>query len=162
MTSVPCSIEAPRLAEVLNLPLRVDTSAVFPLTSERVWSLISDFNSLPEYHASIISSELSEAGMVREIGLTEDAGGGFVVERLVYFNEESREFSYIIIDLINCSFPLRQYQAYVKLEDVSESMCRLHWGSVFTVDGITDEEGEAIARNIYQGCFDGIRRALVK
>ncbi|MCU0794987.1 MAG: SRPBCC family protein [Akkermansiaceae bacterium] len=148
--------------EVMKRPLRVDTSSELPFPAERVWKLIAGFDSLPDYHASITSSELSEGGVVRKIGLTEAAGGGFVVERLVYFNDESREFSYKITELIDCRFPLRNYQAYVRLEKIDDKSCRLHWGSAFTVEGATEEEGDEIARIIYQGCYDGIVKALNK
>lgn len=148
--------------EVVKKPLRVDTSQVLPLPAAAVWKLIAGFDTLPDYHASITSSELSEGGTVRKIGLTEPAGGGHVVERLVYFNDDTREFSYKIIDLIQCRFPLRNYQAFVRVEEIDAKSCRLHWGSVFTVEGATEEEGDDLAKVIYQGCYDGIRRVLVK
>lgn len=146
--------------EVVKKPLRVNTSAELPFPAADVWKVIAGFNTLPDYHASITSSELSEGGAVRKIGLTEAAGGGFVVERLVYFNDETREFSYRIIDLIDCRFPLRNYQAFVRLEKIDDQKCRLHWGSVFTVEGASEAEGDELAKVIYQGCFDGIRRVL--
>jgi hypothetical protein len=148
--------------EIVKKPLRVETSAELPFPAERVWKLIAGFDTLPNYHASITTSELSEGGVVRKIGLTEAAGGGYVVERLVYFNDETREFSYKITDLINCRFPLRNYQAFVRLEKIDDQNCRLHWGSVFTVEGATEKEGDDLAKIIYQGCYDGIRKTLVK
>lgn len=148
--------------EVVKKPLRVNTSEELPYPAEKVWKLIAGFNSLPDYHGSITTSELLEGGVVRKIGLTEAAGGGHVVERLVYFNDESREFSYKITDLIKCRFPLRNYQAFVRLEAIDENRCRLHWGSVFTVEGATEKEGDYLAKVIYQGCYDGIRRVLGK
>lgn len=146
--------------EVMKKPLRVNTSAEFPVSADKVWKLIAGFDTLPDYHASITTSELSEGGVVRKIGLTEPAGGGFVVERLVYFNDETREFSYKITDLIKCRFPLRNYQAYVRLEALGENRCRLHWGSDFTVEGATEKEGDDLAKIIYEGCFYGIRKVL--
>lgn len=148
--------------EVVKKPLRVETSAELPYSAEKVWKLIAGFDTLPDYHASITTSELLEGGVVRKIGLTEPAGGGHVVERLVYFNDATREFSYKITDLIECRFPLRNYQAYVRLEAIDEKSCRLHWGSVFTVEGATEKEGDDLAKIIYQGCYDGIRRVLEK
>jgi len=166
MTAATCNAQdsgnANYQMEVMKKPLRVNTSEVLPLPAEAVWKLIAGFDTLPDYHASITSSELSEGGTVRKIGLTEPAGGGHVVERLVYFNDETREFSYKIIDLINCRFPLRNYQAFVRVEKIDAKSCRLHWGSVFTVEGATEAEGDELAKVIYQGCYDGIRRVLVK
>lgn len=158
----PVSPVADHQMEVVKKPLRVATTSEFPLAAEAVWKLIAGFDTLPDYHASITSSELSEGGVVRKIGLTEPAGGGFVVERLVYFNDETREFSYKITDLINCRFPLRNYQAFVRVESLSATSCRVHWGSVFTVEGATEKEGDDLAKIIYQGCYDGIRRVLLK
>jgi hypothetical protein len=148
--------------EVVKKPLRVNTSAEFPLPAEKVWKLIAGFDTLPDYHASITTSELSEGGVVRKLGLTEPAGGGHVIERLVYFNDDTREFSYKITELIKCRFPLRNYQAFVRVEALTESSCRVHWGSVFTVEGVTEQEGDDLAKIIYQGCYDGIRRVLMK
>lgn len=166
LTAVTCSAESTGTTnhqmEVVKAPLRVNTSEVLPMSAEAVWKLIAGFDTLPDYHASITTSELSEGGTVRKIGLTEPAGGGHVVERLVYFNDETREFSYKIIDLINCRFPLRNYQAFVRVEKIDAKSCRLHWGSVFTVEGATEQEGNELAKIIYQGCYDGIRRVLVK
>jgi hypothetical protein len=161
-STMPASTTMNHQLAVMKKPLRVETAAVFPLPAERVWKLIAGFNTLPDYHASITSSEVSEGGVVRKIGLTEAAGGGFVVERLVYFNDETREFSYKITDLIQCRFPLRNYQAFVRLETIDAMTCRLHWGSAFTVEGAGDAEGDAFARAIYEGCFSGIRRVLMK
>ena len=148
--------------EVVKKPLRVETSVELLFSAESVWKIIAGFDTLPDYHASITTSKLSEGGVVRKIGLTEPAGGGYVVERLVYFNDETREFSYKITDLINCRFPLRNYQAYVRLESIGENKCRLHWGSVFTVEGASEKEGDDLAKTIYQGCYDGIREVLKK
>lgn len=148
--------------EIVKKPLRVDTSSELPFSAEKVWKLIAGFDTLPDYHASITTSELLEGGVVRKIGLTEAAGGGHVVERLVYFNDETREFSYKITDLIECRFPLRNYQAYVRVEEIDANRCRVHWGSVFTVEGATEKEGDDLAKIIYQGCYDGIRRVLAK
>lgn len=140
--------------------LRIDTSFEIKFSADRVWQLIAGFNSLPDYHPSIDKSELLEQGCVRKIRFAKEAGGGYVVERLVFFNNETFEFSYKIINLIDCDFPLRNYQAYVWVEGVDDSNCRLHWGSAFNLNGIGDEEGDRIAKSIYQGCFDGIIKAL--
>ncbi len=140
--------------------LRVSMSEEYPVPASEVWALIAGFDTLPDYHASITSSELLEGGAVRKIGLTEDAGGGFVVERLVNFDDEAMTFSYRIIDLIDCDFPLRDYQAFVRVEALGEKACRLHWGSKFAVEGVAESEGDALAKAIYQGCFDGVRKRV--
>lgn len=146
--------------EVMKRPLRVETSQKLDLPADKVWKLIAGFNTLPDYHAAITTSELFEGGVMRKIGITEEAGGGFVVERLMYFNQNTREFSYKITELIDSPLPFGNYQAFVHLEETGENTCTLHWGSSFDTTSGTDEAADEIARIIYQGCYDGILKAL--
>jgi hypothetical protein len=139
---------------------RVQTSHEFNIPVKQVWALISGFNTLPDYHASITASKLKEGGAVRHITLSEAAGGGVVVERLVYFDEEARIFSYRIIDLIDSDLAFRNYQARVHLVETGANSCVLEWGSSFDVEGASIAETEELARVIYQGCYDGIQRVL--
>ena len=139
---------------------KVETSHEFELPAAAVWNLIAGFNTLPDYHASVPKSRLSKGGAVRHLTISEDAGGGIVVERLVNFDDEAMTFSYRIIKLIDSPMPFRNYQAWVKLESTGKNSCKLHWNSSFNVEGTTKEEAEELARVIYQGCYDGITRVL--
>ena len=139
---------------------RVQTSHEFNFPAKQVWALIAGFNTLPDYHASITASELKEGGAVRHITLSDAAGGGVVVERLVYFDEDARIFSYRIIDLIDSDLAFRNYQARVRLIETGANSCVLEWGSSFDVEGASIAEAAALARVIYQGCYDGIQRVL--
>ena len=141
--------------------MSVQTTCPFNVPAEKVWRLIAGFNTLPDYHSSIIASELHEGGAVRHITLSQAAGGGVVVERLVQFDEDEKTFSYRIIDLVNCSLPFRNYQARVKLTPTGDDSCRLDWGSQFDIEpGSSVSDAETLAREIYQGCYDGIGRVL--
>jgi hypothetical protein len=85
-----------------------------------------------------------------------------VVERLVYFNDDQRIFSYKITDLIDCDLAFRNYQARVQLISTGKSSCTLTWESCFDVEGATVEDTKKLARDIYQGCYDGISKVLEK
>jgi organic hydroperoxide reductase OsmC/OhrA len=148
------------ITRVLTKDVSVETSHEFKLPASAVWGLIAGFDTLPDYHASVPASRLSHGGAVRHLTISEEAGGGFVVERLVYFNHEAMTFSYKIIELIDSPMPFRNYQAWVKLESTGEHSCKLHWNSSFNVEGASKEEAEELARVIYQGCYDGIERVL--
>lgn len=141
--------------------LNVKTWQEFELPAAAVWDLIAGFNTLPDYHASVQESQLSKGGAVRYLTISEEAGGGTVVERLVNFDDEAMTISYKIIKLIDSPMPFRNYQAWVNLESTGENSCKLHWGSSFNVEGASKEEAEELARVIYQGCYDGIMRVLV-
>lgn len=140
--------------------VNVETSHEFKLPAAAVWNLIAGFNTLPDYHAAVPESRLSDGGAVRHLTISEEAGGGVVVERLVSFDDEAMTFSYKIIELIDSPMPFRNYQAWVKLVATGENTCKLHWNSSFNVEGASKEEAEELARVIYQGCYDGITRVL--
>jgi uncharacterized protein (DUF3820 family) len=142
--------------------VNVETSHEFKLPASAVWNLIAGFNTLPDYHASVPASRLSHGGAVRYLTISEEAGGGTVVERLVSYDDDAMTFSYKIIELIDSPMPFRDYQARVKLEATGENSCKLYWNSSFNVEGASNEEAEELARVIYQGCYDGITRVLVK
>ena len=145
-----------------NKQAHVVTSQNLNFSAEDVWSLIAGFDTLPDYHASILTSKLKEGGTVRHITLSEAAGGGTVVERLVYLNDDQRIFSYKITDLINCDLAFRNYQARVQLTSTGKASCTLTWESCFDVEGASVEETKELARVIYQGCYDGISKVLAK
>lgn len=140
--------------------VNVKTSQEFEFSAATVWDLIAGFNTLPDYHASVPASQLSKGGAVRHLTISEEAGGGTVVERLVNFDDEAMTFSYKIIELINSPMPFRNYQAWVRLEVTGANSCKLYWSSSFNVEGSSKEEAEELARVIYQGCYDGITRVL--
>ena len=139
---------------------KVETSHEFKLPAAAVWNLIAGFNTLPDYHTSVPESRLSHGGAVRYLTISEEAGGGTVVERLVNYDDEAMTFSYKIIELIDSPMPFRNYQAWVRLEATGEKSCMLYWSSSFNVEGASKEEAEELARVIYQGCYDGIKRVL--
>lgn len=140
----------------------VKTSQALDFPADAVWDLIAGFNTLADYHAAVPESRLSTDGSVRYLTISEDAGGGTVVERLMQFDHEAMTFSYKIIGLIESPMPFRNYQAWVKLEPTGNNSCKLYWSSSFNVEGATKEEAEELARVIYQGCYDGITRVLAK
>jgi len=140
--------------------VNVKTSQELDFPAAAVWNLIAGFNTLPDYHAAVPESRLSNGGAVRHLTISEDAGGGIVVERLMNFDHEAMTFSYKIIELIGSPMSFRNYQAWVKLESTGKNSCKLHWNSSFNVEGASKEEGEELALVIYQGCYDGINRVL--
>lgn len=136
------------------------TSHEFNFPAEKVWDLIAGFDTLQNYHEAVPESRLEKGGVVRYLTISEEAGGGTVVERLVNFDDEAMTFSYKIIELIDSPMPFREYQAWVRLQSTGPNSCILRWQSRFNTEGSTKEEAEQLARDIYQGCYDGIERVL--
>ena len=111
----------------MNKDANVQTSHEFELPAAAVWDLIAGFNTLPDYHAAVPESRLSTDGSVRYLTISEDAGGGTVVERLMKFDHKGMTFSYAIIGLVESPLPFHNYQAWVKLESTGENSCKLYW-----------------------------------
>ncbi len=149
-----------KLTQLTSAGSHVQTSRELPFSAWEVWDLIAGFNTLSDYHAAVPESRLSHGGSVRHLTISEDAGGGVVVERLMQFDEEAKTFSYRIIELIESPMPFRNYQAWVRLEATGTDSCTLYWSSRFDVEGGTREEAEQLARDIYGGCYDGIEKVL--
>ena len=153
------SYQAPKIEPTRS---HVKTSRVLPFPAKDVWKLIAGFNTLSDYHAAVPESRLAEGGAVRYVTISEDAGGGIVVERLMNFDEEEMSFSYKIIGLIESPLPLHNYQAWVNLDPIDDKSSKLHWSSKFNAVGASKDEAEELIRIIYKGCYDGIERVLGK
>ena len=139
---------------------RVHTSRDIDFPADKVWELIAGFNTLPDYHAAMASSKLLQGGAIRHVTLSDEAGGGVVVERLVYLNDETKTFSYTIIGFIDCDLPLRHYQSRVHVTSTGENSCKIVWESYFDVEGATKEDAIASTEEFYEGGFDGIIKVL--
>ena len=81
--------------------VNVKISQVFQFPAPTVWDLIAGFNTLADYHSSVPESRLSKEGNLRYLTISEEVGGGTVVERLVHYDDEEMTFSYKIIELID-------------------------------------------------------------
>ena len=159
MTITSFSLQVANADSSKDTGVRTSQDLNFPASA--VWKLIAGFNTLPDYHASVPESRLSTDGSVRYLTISEDAGGGVVVERLKEFNDEEMTFSYAIIGLVESPLPVENYQAWVNLESTGKNTCKLYWRSTFDIPkGGTKKESEDIIRAIYQGCYDGINRVL--
>ena len=162
MSGIGLPLSNAELPKNMAKDVHVETSCEFELPAAAVWNLIAGFDTLPDYHAAVPKSRLENGGAVRYLTISNDAGGGIVVERLVYYDDNEMTFSYKIIELIGSPMPFRNYQAWVKLESTGKNSCKLNWNSSFNVEGASHEEAEELALVIYQGCYDGITRVLAK
>ncbi|MBK1880507.1 SRPBCC family protein [Pelagicoccus mobilis] len=142
--------------------ITVQTCRKLNFPQDQVWDLIAGFDTLPHYNDCIIESRLSKGGVIRYLALSENTVGGVIVERLVHFNDDTKSFSYRIIDQIDSPIPFRNYQAWVSISEADSDSCILHWGSRFNVEGATREYAERMAKTFYERCYDGIERTLSK
>jgi hypothetical protein len=116
-----------------------------PVRVEKVWALVGGFHSLAQWLPMIASSESLDDGQVRQLTTTD---GGIIIERLQSFDNIGRTYSYSIDQ---GPFPVSDYLSTLKVSADGDHGTLVEWSGVFTPDGVSEEEAEAIFREVYSG-----------
>jgi len=119
-----------------------------PAPADQVWQLIGGFNSLPDWLPYIPTSTLSEGGRIRHLA---NPGGDAIVERLVAFDECGRSYTYAILQ---APFPVRDYQATIRVTGNGRQGARVDWAGTFTPVGVSEQEATRLFQGIYE---DGLQ-----
>src|SRR4051812_40997393 len=96
-------------------------SGVVPGSVEEVWTLVRDFNGMPDWHPGIEKSSLDSGGSGTEVGAVRRltlGGGGVVVERLLTLDDLSYTFTYQILE---SPFAVRRYISTCRMAPVTDS-----------------------------------------
>ena len=95
-------------------------SAVVPAPIAKVWSIIRDFNGLPNWHPSIAKSHIedglsgAEVGCIRNFELHD---GGVIREKLLTLSDEHHSCTYAILE---SPMGVENYTATLRLTKVTE------------------------------------------
>lgn len=95
-------------------------SAIINAPIDAVWTAIRDFNSLPDWHPAIRSSEIEDGQPADRIGAVRSfylQDGAHVRERLVALDDTGHALAYTFV---TPAFPVDNYIARMKLSPVSE------------------------------------------
>lgn len=120
-------------------------SISIPVSADKVWQLAGGFMSLPDWLPFIAKSVPDEGGRIRHLTT---ADGAQISERLESFDNRARSYSYSIIQ---GPFAVSNYLATLKVTAEGEQAARVEWSSSFTPEGMSDEEAEAVFREVYEG-----------
>ena len=133
---------------------KVSTEQVLHVPADKVWSLIGNFNALPQWHPAVESSELSEGGNIRTLSLV---GGGQIIEKLEKIQEGVFEYSYSIVD---SPLPVANYTSTLRIKQGDDdNSCVVEWGGRFNpATGSTASEAENAVMGIYQAGFDNLKK----
>jgi len=115
--------------------VRVSISIARP--AEDVWSLLGGFDWLPRWLDVIASSSLSDSGRLRHL---RTADGAVIVERLLTFDEESKHYSYALLEGPS---PVIDYVGTMSAQDDGKGGTLAFWSSTFLVQGA--EEAQVVA-----------------
>jgi hypothetical protein len=130
-------------------------SVEVPASPQEVWQLIGGFDSLPDWLPYIPSSTLSEGGRIRSL---ESQEGGVIVERLEFFDDQNRTYSYSIAQ---APFPVSGYFSTLRVHEMPGGQAaRVEWSGTFTPVGVSDADAVALFRGIYTAGLKALRKTL--
>lgn len=138
---------------MLELKLSVDLAQ----SADRIWSLIGNFNGLPNWHPWVKRSELEEAsgGVGRRVTIEGGTGSRELIERLVSFDVACREYAYTIIA---GPTPFTDYVGRFTVIPVDARTCRLDFVARYrAAPGNTDTEATARIKTFYEAALSHLK-----
>ena len=130
---------------------KVSMSQDLKVSADQLWKMIGPFNALPDWHPGVEKSELTEEGQTRKLSLV---GGGTIVEKLEKLDENSRTYTYSIVD---SPLPVKNYTSTIKVTGSGDS-ATVEWSSEFDADGMPDNDAMKAIEGVYQAGLDNLRK----
>jgi uncharacterized protein YndB with AHSA1/START domain len=144
--------------------VRINVSTVIDAPLEKVWAVIRDFNSLPQWHPRMVESEIEEGlpcdkvGCVRKFKL---ASGPVLRERLLGLSDHDHTITYTIEQTPQ---PISNHVSTLKLTRVTDGdRTFAEWGAEF--DAPSDEAdaiGKGMAENVFLKGLNALADYLAK
>ena len=139
--------------------IRIVRSTIIDAPSDRVWSLLRDFNGHDRWHPAVAKSTIERGqssdrlGCVRRFLLRD---GSELRERLLTLSDLEQAFSYCLLDT---PIPLFNYVAHVRLAPVTDGDRTLwEWRCAFaTRAGEEAEMTRMVSEDIYEAGFSAVR-----
>ncbi|MGD8430797.1 MAG: SRPBCC family protein [Ectothiorhodospiraceae bacterium] len=138
---------------------KVYTSSVIDAPADRIWSLVRDFNALPQWHPAIADSRIESGmpsdrvGCVRNFHLTD---GGNIREQLLALSDYEYSCSYSILA---SPMGVENYIATLRLTPITDGDRTLaEWTAEFDCDpGREQDLAEQIGEGVFQGGFNALK-----
>lgn len=141
---------------------RVYTSTVIAAPADRVWSIVRDFNALPDWTDFVTESRIEEGvppdkiGCVRAFRLND---GGVIREKLLALSDYDYSFSYAILE---SPMGVENYIATVKLFPITDGGHTFaEWSAEFDCAPEREEELVAhIGTNVFLGGLTSLKKRV--
>ena len=132
---------------------KVSSSADLPVPAKTVWSVIGNFNALPDWHPAVEKSELKKDNgtTVRKLSLV---GGGSIEEKLEQIDDSERHYTYSIV---SGPLPVSNYVATLKVREGGKG-CEVEWSSEFEAEGAPESDAVAAISGIYEAGFENLKK----
>lgn len=121
---------------------------------DEVWSMLGGYDWLPRWLDAIVSSNLSDGGRLRYL---KTAAGAVIVERLLTFDEDARQYSYALLEGPS---PVIDYVGTMAAKDDGKGGTLASWSSTFIVQGAVESEVVAHFEALYAAGLQGLKRVV--
>jgi|SRR5690554_5999350 len=143
---------------------RVYVSAVMPITLEQAWSVLRDFNGLPDYHPFFARSEIEEGKPADQIGCVRyfhDHDGNHIREELLTLSDREHRCCYRILEAP--ALPVRGYVSEMCLKPITTSdQCFGEWWAEFEVDDADREDAMQRVSDTFRLAFEGVAKRFAR
>jgi hypothetical protein len=134
-------------------------SSVIAAPASDVWSVIRDFNALPDWHPGIAASEIEDGlgsdqvGAVRSFTLTD---GAHIRERLLELSDLAMTYVYNFETTI---FDVKDYLCTLRCTPITDGdECFIEWWATFDcAPDAVDEFVDTFANRVFQSGFDALK-----
>lgn len=143
--------------------IHVDYSTIIPAPIASVWSIVADFNGLPNWHPAASESYIEdgkhngEVGCIRNFALSD--GSGRVRETLLSISQIDHNLTY---DMLDAPLPFIDYIATMSFQaitDRNETFAR--WVADFKAGDGRDDHWQAFVRDeVFAGGFKALEKAI--
>ena len=138
----------------------VYTSSVLNAPASEVWSVVRDFNGLPDWHPAIVESRIEGAAPADQVGCVRAfklSDGGFIREKLLALSDYEYSFAYSILE---SPMGVQNYTATFKLIPVTDGdITFAEWSASFDCSPQREDElVTLIASDVFQTGFDALKR----
>jgi hypothetical protein len=120
-----------------------------------LWSTISEFCSIKDWHPAIADCKESKEGDATFRVLTLKDNGGTIKERLTGSDDTS--YSYGIVE---SPLPVKNYSAklWVEPDDRDPGRTVIHWDATFDANGKSDDEAKKVISDIFSAGLKSIKQ----
>jgi hypothetical protein len=154
-----------RMALVAFAALAASSSSAFALDVNKhiaapaqllvVWSTISEFCSIKDWHPAVADCKESKEGDDTFRVLTLKDNGGTIKEKLTGSDDTS--YSY---EIVESPLPVKNYSAklWVEPDDRDPARTVIHWDATFDANGKSDEEATKVISDIFMAGLKSIKQ----
>lgn len=143
--------------------IKVYRSAILKATADKVWKLVRDFNSLPQWHPAIATSEIEDGLPADKVGcvrrFTRRSDGGLLRETLLSLADDTRSLTY---NIVVSPMPVANYMAGMRFTPITTGGDTFaEWWAVFDVtSGPPQATADDIGDNVFVVGFASINKLL--